>query len=570
MMSIERISRDLLQGISRTCELVGEHLTSETRVAILGEYLSSKMTRGSGKTLIALALHADALRVVYDAIFADGNASDDELDGSMEFLSAMAVVFAKVRSDYSTPDKPSRSAIAKFLDQYRRDKGTFGYCDDGTKWSGLGVCTNIEAITGDDFIPAGFRNVLMQAAAALSGLDGVSAKESEFLERLAAELGVHSDGDQDESDEEDDELWGGEDQDEDELEEDDDDLSSEDEGEEADDGDTDADDDGADDSEAGSGRHYMEVSPTGRLKLQSDTLVIEYSQSGWFEGAACGINFMARQPEDSGIASSDNEISEDIFKRALRLCQHQLAELLASKESLELPSIDHSALLPSDTMTWEQVVSEAGSPVGGDSINRKEWRAAVVENRAVSLCYTDDEELIGVVGPFPEPYLRLVFPRAMPRWDVRIVEIDESAIETIQEHDDEAVNTERRMQGSPTERLLKAVNEQDVDALQLAVEDGADVDHAYPEEGLRTALHLAALSGSLSLVQWLILLGADLEGRDGQGNSAWVLAKVADNTAVVEFLESRGAEKDLLAALRHATALGKNKIIKRLRDEGAL
>jgi len=94
---------------------------------------------------------------------------------------------------------------------------------------------------------------------------------------------------------------------------------------------------------------------------------------------------------------------------------------------------------------------------------------------------------------------------------------------------------------TPEERLFHAVTNHDVDALQAAVEEGADIDHQYHQEGSRTALHLAVLSGNMSLVQWLVLLGADLDACDGQGNSALALARAAGNTWIAEFLQEHGA-----------------------------
>jgi hypothetical protein len=96
-----------------------------------------------------------------------------------------------------------------------------------------------------------------------------------------------------------------------------------------------------------------------------------------------------------------------------------------------------------------------------------------------------------------------------------------------------------------SEALLQAVNSGDVDALQESIHAGADIDHQYPEAGLRTALHLAVISGNMSVVQWLTLLGADLEICDAQGQSALDLAKAAGNSWIAEFLEERlGGDAD--------------------------
>lgn len=96
-----------------------------------------------------------------------------------------------------------------------------------------------------------------------------------------------------------------------------------------------------------------------------------------------------------------------------------------------------------------------------------------------------------------------------------------------------------------SEALLQAVNSGDVDALQESIQAGADIDHQYPEAGRRTALHLAVLSGNMSVVQWLTLLGADLEMCDAKGQSALDLARAAGNSWIAEFLEERlGGDSD--------------------------
>ena len=113
----------------------------------------------------------------------------------------------------------------------------------------------------------------------------------------------------------------------------------------------------------------------------------------------------------------------------------------------------------------------------------------------------------------------------------RSIDVEEEEFEVDQ--DDAAAD------GLLLERLLQAVNDGDVDAVREALEDGADIDHRYPEAGLRAPLHLAVASGNMSLVQWLTLLGADLEICDGQGNSPLAIARAAGNSWIAEFLEEQ-------------------------------
>lgn len=109
----------------------------------------------------------------------------------------------------------------------------------------------------------------------------------------------------------------------------------------------------------------------------------------------------------------------------------------------------------------------------------------------------------------------------------------QGSVEVEEEHEDAAADD------LLSEALLQAVNSGDVDALQESIQAGADIDHRYPGAGLRTALHLAVMSGNMSVVQWLTLLGADLEMCDAEGQSALDLARAAGNAWIAEFLEER-------------------------------
>lgn len=67
---------------------------------------------------------------------------------------------------------------------------------------------------------------------------------------------------------------------------------------------------------------------------------------------------------------------------------------------------------------------------------------------------------------------------------------------------------------------------------------GSDPDHA--DIGGWTALHRAAASGDVAMLEYLLAKGVDVEARTGRGETAWHIATQHDRTRAAEFLAAHG------------------------------
>ena len=72
------------------------------------------------------------------------------------------------------------------------------------------------------------------------------------------------------------------------------------------------------------------------------------------------------------------------------------------------------------------------------------------------------------------------------------------------------------------------------------VKQGLDV-NAKDKKGT-LALHNAALSGNLELVQWLVKQGLDVNAKDHDGQSVLFYAVVRDNLELIQWLVEQGAD----------------------------
>ena len=98
--------------------------------------------------------------------------------------------------------------------------------------------------------------------------------------------------------------------------------------------------------------------------------------------------------------------------------------------------------------------------------------------------------------------------------------------------------------------LLKAVEEGNFQEVKRLIESGADVNGRCLHENLgnETALHVAAKSGSLEMVKYLVEHGAKVRREDYHGpNSVLWLACARGNHVVVDYLLQHGAIEDLNA-----------------------
>ncbi|MDC0279249.1 hypothetical protein OAL43_03505, partial [bacterium] len=81
--------------LTRISAAIDVHIKDTTKQEILGETLIPFAKSGSGKTLLKIAIFADGLRAVYDAIFADSEVDQDEIDLCAPFIVKLANLFAK-------------------------------------------------------------------------------------------------------------------------------------------------------------------------------------------------------------------------------------------------------------------------------------------------------------------------------------------------------------------------------------------------------------------------------------------------------------------------------------------
>ena len=185
----DSIAAILQSGIQSTIISAAEHLTPETRDELLGAELSRFAKGGTGKTLLSVACYADAMRVVFNSLLADGDISKEEVDQAESFLTAVAGIFAKVRPEYAKFASLKRGDIGPFLNQYGSDSGPFGMKNESTKWCGVKVCQNIAERCGDRTAVDALRNLLVNAAEALMTIDGIDEENGAYLDQLKDEIG---------------------------------------------------------------------------------------------------------------------------------------------------------------------------------------------------------------------------------------------------------------------------------------------------------------------------------------------------------------------------------------------
>jgi ankyrin repeat protein len=95
---------------------------------------------------------------------------------------------------------------------------------------------------------------------------------------------------------------------------------------------------------------------------------------------------------------------------------------------------------------------------------------------------------------------------------------------------------------------------EDLEAIRLLHEHGADLEAPNRISGAHP-LHVAADIGLPPLLNLLIDLGADLEGRDDLGRTPLIQAALAGNSAAIEVLLAAGADADAAETRRGTTAL---------------
>ena len=103
-----------------------------------------------------------------------------------------------------------------------------------------------------------------------------------------------------------------------------------------------------------------------------------------------------------------------------------------------------------------------------------------------------------------------------------------------------AANQELVVVEDESEDLLHAVRKNDIEAVQIALNKGANV-NTTDREG-RTALMIAAQEGYANLAGRLIQNGADVNAKNSQGNTALMLAESEGHIGIVRMLKNAGAQ----------------------------
>ena len=121
--------------------------------------------------------------------------------------------------------------------------------------------------------------------------------------------------------------------------------------------------------------------------------------------------------------------------------------------------------------------------------------------------------------------------------------------------------------GERFSELMKASRDGNLEAVQRALDNGAEVD--FQNKKGKTALMLAASNGHTATVKLLIDHGADINLQDYFGTTAIIVAATAGHTETAQFLAQKGADptyKDSSggSALSNAVFFGHDETIKAL------
>jgi len=556
----ESVTAILQSSVHSAIRSAAQHLTHDTRDALLGLVLA-RFTKGTGKTVFTLACYADSLRIVFSAMAADGKIGKEEIDQAEGFLATVAAAYAAVRPEYAKFATLQRADIGAFLKQYRSDTGPFGFKDESTRWSGIGVCQNIADQCGDSAALDALRHRLIHAAETLLAADGMTDEESVYLNGLKAELGVAESAEQ--HDEENDMR------DEDSIQVEADNESTSD----TDRSDTDTEEEGVPKSEANDGfdpdeKYYLSFRPgTGRLQLQvGQKTQITYSHSGWYGNASAGVDFVALDEESEGIKEDEGEISSRLFQNILRFVQKNIDHVFVEARqgrTADCGQFDLTQVLTGTELEWSDVVERSGQPRSAEYATQDEWDLAKNEGRAVTVVYLSEDEYVGIIGQFPKASSRLIFDNPLS-----------TSEGWVKGYDDESViheaSEEKESQGNSTDELFTAVQNNNIAAAESALNNGADIDHQHEEHNGNTPILLAVIAGNVEMVRLLASHTPDFSITNWEDQfDIWLKARVAGSKEIADILVENGAEEKLDDALTHAGTIGSLDLATSMLDEGA-
>ena len=107
----------------------------------------------------------------------------------------------------------------------------------------------------------------------------------------------------------------------------------------------------------------------------------------------------------------------------------------------------------------------------------------------------------------------------------------------------DAIDTIDRLYGNKNGPLIQAVKDNDLQAVQNLLADGADVNARDTDsKGNGTILGLAAYNGYTEIVKLLLETGADLGAKTKKGATALIAAAEKSNVEVIKLLLAHGAD----------------------------
>jgi ankyrin repeat protein/tetratricopeptide (TPR) repeat protein len=493
--------KEQIVAIHQTAE---SYLDDSNRDSILGPELMQFYGKGTGASILRLAVSMDVLRVIGIITGNDGVITPEEEAVTSIITTALAKVLGKLRPEYAQSQDKS---TAELLEHYLQDDGPFGFLCSATTWAGGNACHRLADY--DASISETYRDLLVGIAEfAKSPDDRVSGNT--VAQELAKIVDLTNTT-----------------------------LSpSEDE-------------------------YYMDFRPgTGRLDIQRGTdLMIRYSHTGWYGNASAGIEFHTLEEDADGISKDGIKIEAYLFNNItafLKSSMAQAIECLVSNETVVCKEFDLREGLGPDSTPWSQALADHGPIQNAQYATQDEWNAALRERRAISIIQLDDDQYIGIQGEYPSCWAKVILSSTPSgSW------IDGYDYEDVTDDQTDA----HQEQGSSSSDLLGAVRNKDNASVRAALESGAEVDVQDDESG-ETPLILAIELDSIDLVTTILEFSPNLEATAWSDyTSIWLRAKRRNIPEILAAIESHGAEADTDAAVTHACETGNTEFLQRLLDE---
>ena len=135
---------------------------------------------------VHFALLTDLLRVIRDAVDADGVVTDAELGLIYPLVAHVARIFARVRrAEYADFEALTPATTLAFLRRHAADGRPFGGADPESRWGGLAVCFRISRRTQDPAPLERYERLVLRLMDEIIALgDGVSHEEALVRRRL--------------------------------------------------------------------------------------------------------------------------------------------------------------------------------------------------------------------------------------------------------------------------------------------------------------------------------------------------------------------------------------------------